>query len=191
MASRGRRTAAAGLCSSETPVVSILLRQRHPWNQPLVWFSTKNRGSTLGRSRHEADEALAKSQADLREQQKSVHRQEVKQVAAEARSAELAEGLFEMRQQGRELAKKKKSLSCGKFGVTAGEWVPSRGGGTGEVRERSLQCDFMHEKIKVSRLERKVKIMDYLLAKLRTKTRSLHKQASRLQCLLVLTAILL
>ena len=138
--------------------------------------------------RRETDDALAKSEADLREQQKCTHRQEVKRVAAEARSAELAERLSEMRQQGRELAKQNTTL-LQEFGMTAGEWVPSRGGGTAEVSERSLQRDFMHERIKVSRLERKAKIMEPLLAKLRTKAASLQKQVSRALMPAILAAI--
>ena len=50
VASRGRRSAATGLRSSEMPVLSRLLRPRTLWNHPLVRFATKSRSSTWSRS---------------------------------------------------------------------------------------------------------------------------------------------
>ena len=99
-------------------------------------------------------------------------------MAAEARSAELAQSLSKLRQRGRELAKQNTTL-LQEFVIPASERVPSRIGGAGEVSERSLELDLMHEKIKVTQLERKAKNMEPLLVKLKAKIGSLQIQVSQ------------
>ena len=63
--------------------------------------------------------------------------------------------------------------------MTAGAWTPSCVGQADKGVEDTLRQAIVHERIKVSRLARKAKIMAPLLAKLRLTTGNLRKQVNK------------
>ena len=84
-----------------------------------------------------------------------------------------------VREQGREAAKINSCL-LQEFGLTDGECIFASSTGQAEEQqsEEALQGLLLHERMRVSQLERKQEIMTPMLEKLRLKTANLKKQVN-------------
>jgi len=132
--------------------------------------------------RHESDAALAQTRVELHAQRQLSRELEVKRAASEAHAVELGKTLEEVREKGKTTAQQNLTI-LEEFGMTAGDWTPCGIGQADKGNEDALQEAIIHERIKVSRLERKAKIMAPLLAKLRAQTVNLKKQVSKVECI--------
>ena len=102
----------------------------------------------------------------------------MKCAASEARKIELGKTLEEVRVKGKTTALHNINI-LEEFGMTAGDWTPSCVGQVDKGVEDTLRKAIVHERIKVSRLERKPKIMAPLLANLRLTTGNLREQVNK------------
>ena len=128
--------------------------------------------------RHESDAASAQTRAELHAQQQLSRELEVKRAASEAREIELGKMLEEVREKGKTTALHNITI-LEVFGMTAGDWTPSCAGQAEKGVEDTLREAIVHDRIKVSRLERKSKIIALLLAKLRLTAGNLRKQVNK------------
>ena len=129
--------------------------------------------------RHESESALVKARSDLQEDQQRARKVEAWRAASEARAAELGKTLAKVREQGREAAKINSSM-LQEFGLTDGECIFASSTGQAEEQqsEEALQGLLLHERMRVSQLERKQEIMTPMLEKLRLKKANLKKQVN-------------
>ena len=122
---------------------------------------------------------MVKTRSDLQEEQQRTRKLEAGRAASEARAAELGKTLAKVREQGREAAKINSSM-LQEFGLTDGECIFASSTGQAEEQqsEEALQGLLLHERMRVSQLERKQEIMTPMLEKLRLKTANLKKQVN-------------